>query len=175
MDDFTLDQLRPVAATIVAALRSAGFPAESAITRNVLNLAEETGEVVGAYRRWSGQARRSGTLTELGAELADVAITAHVAAHEMGIDLTTGMWPRAQSRAGVEDWVMMLFVRAGSFVSDYQDRCQARAALDWVVLAVRQIADLVGIDLEAATCYPVTRGVTLASAPRKLHRDKAIT
>lgn len=55
--------------------------------RQVLNLAEEVGEFVGAYRRWTGQARRSGTETEARIELADVVITAYVTAAEAGWDL----------------------------------------------------------------------------------------
>ncbi|MTE12620.1 MazG nucleotide pyrophosphohydrolase domain-containing protein [Nocardia aurantiaca] len=76
-----------VAAEILAHLRDAGFPAEGAANRQVLALAEEAGEFVGAYRRWSGQARRTGTFDEMKAELADVVITAWVAAAELGIDL----------------------------------------------------------------------------------------
>lgn len=76
-----------VAAEILARLREAGFPAEGAANRSVLALAEEAGEFVGAYRRWSGQARRTGTFDEMGAELADVVICAWMAAAELGIDL----------------------------------------------------------------------------------------
>jgi NTP pyrophosphatase (non-canonical NTP hydrolase) len=78
----------PVSArNIVATLRRNGFDAASGQNRQVLGLAEEVGEFVGAYRRWSGQARRSGTAEEMYAELADVVITAFVAAEEFGVDL----------------------------------------------------------------------------------------
>lgn len=76
-----------VAAEILARLRDAGFPAEGSQNRQVLALAEETGEFVGAYRRWSGQARRTGTFEEMRAELADVVICAWLTAAELGIDL----------------------------------------------------------------------------------------
>lgn len=82
-----LTDLPESARNIVAALRSNGFDAESGQNRQVLNLAEEVGEFVGAYRRWAGQARRTGTAEEMYAELADVVITAFVTAEEFGVDL----------------------------------------------------------------------------------------
>lgn len=72
---------------IAERLRANGFPAEGAVQRNVLCLAEEAGELVGAYRRWTGQARRTGTAQQMYAELADVVITAYVLAHELHLDL----------------------------------------------------------------------------------------
>ena len=52
-----------------------------------LVVAEEAGELVGAYRRWSGRARRTGTLAELQDEVADVLIVTAVFAERAGIDL----------------------------------------------------------------------------------------
>lgn len=52
-----------------------------------LALAEEVGEFVGAYRRWSGQARRRGTEAEAKAELADVILSAYCAADVFGWDV----------------------------------------------------------------------------------------
>lgn len=75
------------AEVISECLRRNGFDPEQAVNRQVLGLAEEVGEFVGAYRRWSGQARRSGTADEMHEELADVIITAFVTAHELGIDI----------------------------------------------------------------------------------------
>lgn len=83
----TLSQLPCKAHEIVKNLRENGFDAEQGQVRQVLNLAEEVGEFVGAYRRWAGQARRSGTAEEMHAELADVVITAFVTAEEFGVDL----------------------------------------------------------------------------------------
>lgn len=77
-----------VAAALIAdRLRENGFDPAQAVNRQVLGLAEEVGEFVGAYRRWSGQARRSGTVEEVHEELADVIITAFVTAHELGVDI----------------------------------------------------------------------------------------
>lgn len=84
MPDRSVLALRAVG--IVAALRANGFVDDGGV-RQVLALAEETGEFVGAYRRFAGLARRSGTAEEMHAELADVVITAYVTAEELGFDL----------------------------------------------------------------------------------------
>jgi len=52
-----------------------------------LCLVEEAGEFAGAIRRWKGLARRSGTKEEVMLELADVVITAYVAARVYGFNL----------------------------------------------------------------------------------------
>lgn len=52
----------------------------------IMALAEETGEFVGAMRRWRGMARRRGTEDEAKAELADVIISAYGMAEVMGWD-----------------------------------------------------------------------------------------
>jgi len=52
-----------------------------------LCVAEEAGELVGAYRRWSGKARRTGTLRELEDEVADVLVVTAVFAERAGIDI----------------------------------------------------------------------------------------
>jgi NTP pyrophosphatase (non-canonical NTP hydrolase) len=87
-------ELPRCAAVIADCLRRNGFGSGLAdsltihqLNRQVLGLAEEAGEFVGAYRRWSGQARRSGTAEEMHEELADVIITAFVTAHELGVDI----------------------------------------------------------------------------------------
>ena len=53
----------------------------------VLCVAEEAGEFVGAYRRYEGMARRDGSWQDVQAELADVVISAYTAAHAIGFDL----------------------------------------------------------------------------------------
>src|SRR4051794_41695487 len=62
--DINTGNLRDLARVIVEHLHANGFPAEGGANRQVLALAEECGEFVGAYRRWSGQARRGGTAEE---------------------------------------------------------------------------------------------------------------
>jgi len=52
-----------------------------------LCVAEEAGELIGAYRRWAGKARRTGTRRELEDEIADVLIVTAVFAERAGIDL----------------------------------------------------------------------------------------
>lgn len=79
--------LQAMARDISLKLETAGFPRSEAATRQVLNLAEEVGEFVGAYRRWKGMARRKGTFDDVAKELADVVITAYVTAFELRVHL----------------------------------------------------------------------------------------
>ena len=53
----------------------------------IMCIAEEAGEFVGAMRRWRGMARRSGTEQEAQKELADLVIVCYVMARLMGWDL----------------------------------------------------------------------------------------
>lgn len=53
----------------------------------IMALAEEAGEFVGAMRRWRGMARRSGTEAEAQAELADVIMSAYAMADVLGWDV----------------------------------------------------------------------------------------
>ena len=55
--------------------------------RFITGVAEEAGEVVGAYNRFTGTSRRTGTEDELAKELADTVFTAYMAADVLGIDL----------------------------------------------------------------------------------------
>src|SRR5207245_2077379 len=73
------------------------FPPGEAPIRQVLALAEEAGEFVGAYRRWAGMARRTGAWAEVTAELADVVITAYLTAHVLGIDLEAACQHKAHT------------------------------------------------------------------------------
>lgn len=54
-------------------------------------VAEEAGEAIGAYNRYTGRSRRTGTKEELAEELADVVITAYMAAAVTDIDLDTAI------------------------------------------------------------------------------------
>ncbi len=64
---------------------------ENALDVQALCVAEEAGELVGAYRRWAGKARRRGTRQELADEVADVLIVTAVFAQRAGIDLTSAV------------------------------------------------------------------------------------
>lgn len=62
------------ASIVMRDLRDSGhFDNDQAVSinRGVLCVAEEAGEVVKAYRRWAGQARRDGTKEDFADELAD--------------------------------------------------------------------------------------------------------
>lgn len=75
---------RDLAAAITERLRE-HFPDTDLAQQQVLCLAEEAGEFVGAYRRWAGMARRTGSWEHVKAELADVVVTAYVAANVLGV------------------------------------------------------------------------------------------
>lgn len=84
------------AAIIVGHLRDNGFTEEDGILRQVLNLAEEAGEAVGAYRRAAGHARRVGTWQDFQQEIGDVVVTAYVLAEEAGFDLDEAIHDKLQ-------------------------------------------------------------------------------
>ena len=71
---------------IALRLNENGFKPDGGI-RQAIALVEEAGEFIGAFRRWKGMARRTGTETEVQEELADVIITAFVTAQEFGWDI----------------------------------------------------------------------------------------
>lgn len=136
-----------IAGTIVAELRANGFN-----PHGVLCLAEEAGEAIGAFRRYAGRARRTGTLDELGAELADVVITSYVSAHAMLVDLDAVIGTissRNDPNADPDPLVQALFIQAGRFVEIYP-HADARFALAGVVVAARSVAAALDIDLDAA-------------------------
>lgn len=145
---------------IVKKLRGAGFGAEDATLRNVLALEEEAGEVVGAYRRWSGMARRTGTAEDLHAEIADVVITTYVTAEDLGVDLDKEIDTATRLGLGVrgdqvERLVPSLFSQVGSVGDGYLDwgdrpgfAEEIGLTLGCVVLCARAIASALGIDLD---------------------------
>lgn len=85
---FALDDLPDVARVIEKGLVKAFTTKTYAelATAQVLDVAEEAGEFVGAFRRYSGLARRPGTVEELEDEWADVIIAAFSAAKFLGIN-----------------------------------------------------------------------------------------
>jgi NTP pyrophosphatase (non-canonical NTP hydrolase) len=82
--------LRQIARHLEAQLRANRRPAitdANALDVQALCVAEEAGELVGAYRRWAGKARRAGTRRDLEDEVADVLIVTACFAERAGIDL----------------------------------------------------------------------------------------
>lgn len=82
--------LRGIARDLHAQLRANRSPAitdANQLDVQALCVAEEAGELVAAYRRWAGKARRPGTLRELEDEVADLLIVTAVFAERAGIDL----------------------------------------------------------------------------------------
>lgn len=68
--------------------------------RQVLQLADEVGEFIHAWRRWNGNSRTTGTQSQAEAELADIVITAYVSALILGLDLETAL---AEKLCVIED------------------------------------------------------------------------
>ncbi len=63
------------------------FPARESRVRQIIAIAEECGEFVGAARRYLGMARRSGPFEDVESELADVVIVAMCTADVFGVDI----------------------------------------------------------------------------------------
>lgn len=80
--------LQEIAAALSAGIASAGFDPAQDLIRQALGIAEEAGEFVGAFRRWQGMARRSGTRQEMLDELADVIIVSLVMCERLGEDVS---------------------------------------------------------------------------------------
>lgn len=161
-----MSDLQALAVEITQRLRE-HFPDTDLAQQQVLCLAEEAGEFVGAYRRWAGMARRSGPWEDVQAELSDVAITAYVTAHLFNIDIDAMQLTARESRNAARQ-VMRVFVAAGKAVEAY-DLISGRngAALFATRLAVVasaawSAANVLGIDLSAAvrekTAVVMTRG-----------------
>ncbi len=62
----------------------------------VLNVVGEAGEFAEAYRRYTGHARRTGSIQEVAEELADVVISAATCAAQLGIDLDEAVRAKRQ-------------------------------------------------------------------------------
>jgi NTP pyrophosphatase (non-canonical NTP hydrolase) len=83
-----MSELQQAAENIYAGVREKlGLDHEQMQIAQVLCVAEEAGEFVGAYRRFVGMARRNGPFSDVQNELADVVIAAYTAAEALGIDL----------------------------------------------------------------------------------------
>jgi NTP pyrophosphatase (non-canonical NTP hydrolase) len=67
--------------------RRAGITDDNTLDVQAICVGEEAGELLGAYRRWAGKARRTGTLAEVSQEIADMLIVTGVFAVMMGIDI----------------------------------------------------------------------------------------
>ncbi|MEV4253198.1 hypothetical protein AB0J52_08490 [Spirillospora sp. NPDC049652] len=126
------------------------FPLEGERVRQALALAEEAGEFLAAYRRWTGRARRTGTLEEVAAELADVLITTYVTARILGVRLPSV--PEAPLDANPDLPVSRLFRLAGLFLDGFvsHDERSAETLLSAITAAAQDAAAAIGIDLRTA-------------------------
>lgn len=84
--------LQRIAENLRDALEANRAPNSAIASGDILDLqaicvAEEAGELIGAYRRWAGKARRKGTLDDVRQEIADLLICTSVFAVRLGIDI----------------------------------------------------------------------------------------
>ncbi len=97
--------LTEIADKLAATLEAEWLPAGADfLDIQALCVAEEAGEVVGAYRRFAGKARRKGTLEDVRSEIADVLITVSIFARLLGIDIDSA----------VEDKLAVIYSRGWS-------------------------------------------------------------
>lgn len=96
MNIATLNDLMERATEMENQLQEAGFSAEQGRVRQVIAVAEESGEFVGAARRYMGMARRTGSFEDVQMELADVVITAFITAATFDIDLPAAISTKLQ-------------------------------------------------------------------------------
>lgn len=147
------ETLPELARVVVPHLQEA-FPGADLVEYQVFNLAEEAGEVVGAYRRWKGMARRNSSWVDVCDELADVIITAYVTAEVLGVDLHEHR-PAVRRAEGV--MVLDLFRRTGMLVAEYEVYAMGEGGLysvgDWlghIAGTAQEVAFMLDIDLEVA-------------------------
>lgn len=136
---------------IVACLRENGFGPEQGVDRQVLALMEESGEFVGAYRRWRGWARRPGSFEDMRAEIADVMITTYVTAAEAGLDIDPTLnWAKQPTWNEPFRAVLMVFRAVNNATRLYPTMPLSACDLSSVVLAARYAAFALEINLAAA-------------------------
>jgi NTP pyrophosphatase (non-canonical NTP hydrolase) len=86
--------------------RRLGITEDNALDIDAICIAEEAGELLGAYRRWAGKARRSGSFEDVRKEIADVLIVTAVFAADLGIDIDQAVQDKLEiiySRGWKED------------------------------------------------------------------------
>ncbi|GLY90291.1 MazG-like family protein [Actinoallomurus iriomotensis] len=160
--------LQELAAAIAVRLRE-HFPDTDLAQQQMLCLAEEAGEFAGAYRRWAGMARRTGSWDDVTAELADVVVTAYVAANVLGLadGLEAARRPAGEPAGhDVLRQIRALFCAAADVVAAFDrgdgDGPPLATRLAGVVDLGAETARVLGIDLDEAvrakTAVIMTRG-----------------
>jgi NTP pyrophosphatase (non-canonical NTP hydrolase) len=136
---------------IIECLRANGFDSGGGVDRQVLALMEEAGEFVGAYRRWRGWARRTGSWEDVRAELADVAITTYVTLAEADLDIDQDLsWAKQPMQNDPFRAVLKVFRTVDSATRLYPLMPLSSCDLSSVVVAACQAAHVLEINLGAA-------------------------
>lgn len=143
--------LADAARRIIDNLRANGFEPDKSEDQ-VLALMEEAGEVVGAYRRCTGRARRSGTPKDFHLELADLVITAHITAIVLGYELTAQPIRLMFGVEPADAWphVMDVFQAVSEFSGVWGTGVDGREELEKVVRVTFHVASVLHVDLDAA-------------------------
>lgn len=146
--------LNGIAERIVREMHAHEFEDDNGI-RQALALVEEAGELTGAYRRWTGRARRTGTAKEFHLELADVVITSYVTAAELGhrLDVTPVRFLYAAPEPGA-GWPNVLGINRAvtDFVTSWLEHggLACISKLENAVEQCYQLAGTLGIELDRA-------------------------
>lgn len=85
-----LGDLQAIARGLSGSLRDhrrEGITDQNALDVQMMCICEEAGELAGAYRRWTGRARRTGEFRDVEDELADVLIVTAVFADRLGVSI----------------------------------------------------------------------------------------
>lgn len=143
--------LPETARRIIDNLRANGFEPDKTEDQ-ILALMEEAGEVVGAYRRSTGRARRSGTPKDFHHELADLVITAHITAIVLGYELTAQPIRLMFGVEPVDAWphVMSIYQAVSEFSDVWGTGVDGHEELNTVVRIVYHLTSALHIDLDAA-------------------------
>jgi NTP pyrophosphatase (non-canonical NTP hydrolase) len=134
--------LQDLAAEFTKKIRT-NFPDTDLALQQVLCLAEEAGEFVGAYRRWAGMARRQGPWADVRAELADVAITAYVTANILEVEDALEDFRTSLGEPVVHDearQVRLVFLAAADLVDAFDRPISSRSLYAMRLAAVVNLA-----------------------------------
>lgn len=156
---------------IAARLRDGGFePIDS-----VLHLGAEVGEFLGAWTRYKGWARRSGSEEDARMELADVVIAAYVVAHHNGWNLDPALMDGIAFGVQPVDAVLRLPSAVGRFI-DLRDAPggPGQRPLADVVTCALMVAELEDWDLAADVAAKVGIGYTRGFGTKGVTRMREV-
>jgi hypothetical protein len=136
------------------------FPVSGENERQTLCVAEEAGELIGAYRRWSGRARRRGPWDEVCKEFADVVLTSYITAAALGVPLDNGIRREGSGqRRDPYRQALRVFTTAAAYAATFddvgphmsaEDRQMLQDHLVWLVQEAYDFAASLSVPVEAS-------------------------